>query len=163
MHSKSEILARKAMILGLFGAYPSMQSARPETLDAYMVATDDFLSEALARACTRFIRGEVPDHSNAFMPTGPELAAQCRVFDGVLRSIEASKEAPRYKLVPYPIGGEPPPPAVALGPTKVDFGSGMIDMTDMSPAEKEAVLRDKGVPSIGAAAVLPKLKRMGDG
>ena len=50
---------------------------------------------------------------------------------------------------------------VALGPIEVDFGGGRIDMRDMTPAEKDEVMANKGKPAqIEGARFTPTVRRM---
>ena len=131
-------------------------------MKAYLVAVSDCSIEAVERACTAFLKGQVIDFNNDFASTGPRLAEEARKWDAAMRThAEAVDARSRERLVGYPIGALPPPPAVPLGPLEVDFGTGVINMRGMSPAEKEAVLRNKCIPpSIASGAVRPQLRKM---
>lgn len=155
-----ERTAKEAVIFSMLEGIPSLQGQiSAGMVEAMVAAVDDCRVDAVAHACRRFNRGEVEGHNAAFAPSAGQLAAQARLFDTVLRKIDRDKEE-RPVLISYPIGGEPPPPAVPLGPLSVDFGSGPIDMRDMSPADKEFVLANKRRPDEIEQAQVPKLQRM---
>jgi hypothetical protein len=140
--------------------YPSSQvRITDEVVGAYLEAVAGYRVGALAHAVKRFSIGDVDGHNNAFPPSGAQLAQQTRLFDEVMQSLEA---APGPKLVSYRIGEEPPAGAVPLGPLSVDFGKGVIDMSKMTPAEKDLVFKHKGLPPAdGALPFQPTLKKMG--
>lgn len=131
-------------------------------IDALLDAVEPYRVDAVAHALTRFRTEEVEGYDARFPPTVPQLVKQVRLFDEVLRKIDRDREE-RPKLVTYPIGGEPPPGAVALGPIAVDFGQGPIDMSKMTPAEKDAVFANRGLPPPAQGDLpmpLPKLRSM---
>jgi hypothetical protein len=140
--------------------YPSSQvRITDEVLGAYLEAVAGYRVAALAHAVKRFSIGDVEGHNNAFPPSGAQLAQQTRLFDEVLQSLDAD---PAPKLVSYRIGDNPPEGAVPLGPMSVDFGKGLIDMSQMTPAEKDQVFKHKGLsPADGQLPFKPALKKMG--
>lgn len=138
--------AKMAVIFSMLEGIPSLQGQiSAGMVEAMVDAVDDCRVDAVAHACRRFNRGEVDGHNPDYAPSAGKFAVQARLFDTVLRKIDRDKEE-RPVLISYPIGGEPPPPSVALGPLEIDFGSGPIDMRDMTPAEKEFVMVNKRAP-----------------
>ena len=151
----------EALILNMMRGFPSSQGSVTEgVLASYVSACEGMSTEAVHHACRRFLIGDVPGHNNAFMPTAAELSEQVKIFDGVLRQVARSKEE-QPKLIAVPIGQELPPGAVPLGPLSVDFGRGKIDMSAMTLAEKEEIIRNNGVFPADPEKVKPLLQRMG--
>lgn len=163
MSNESDV--KEIQILQLLAGF-SASPVTATTIDAYLAAVDEYSAEAVTLACKRFAAGDVPGQNKAFRPSVPELVEQVRLFVSAIRIRDAGKEE-RAQLVSYPIGGEPPPPMKALGPVEVDFGGGRINMRDMTPTEKEAVLAEKGAPpankKLPRDVLIPRLKRVGDG
>jgi hypothetical protein len=128
-------------------------------IDAYLAAVANNSVEAVALACRRFAEGDVPGWDAGRAPTAPQVAQQARIFDQA-RAYQANREA-RDRLVAYKMGELPPPGATPIGPLEVDFGNGRIDMRDMTPTDKETVLRTgKPLPREGERPVA-RLQRMG--
>lgn len=157
-----ERLARKAAIVNLLACYPALADKVGEDhVNAYLLATAEYPVEALAAACDDFMRGKVPGHNPAFAPTAPELAVRADLqkhAQGVIARRLAGVPA-RDGIVSYPIGGKPPEGFVPLGPIKADFGEGMVDMSAMSPAEKEALMTgNRPAPMLPSA----RLRKMSD-
>lgn len=125
--------------------YGSAGQVSQGTIDAMLAECLPYRLDAVEHACKRFSSGQVDGRNNAFPPSAAELCIQVRLYHDILERIDRDR-ADRPKLVVYKIGETPPPPLEALGPIKVDFGQGTIDMTDMTLAEKEAVLQHKGLP-----------------
>lgn len=146
---------------------PSAGRLTDGQISAYLEAVDDCSLDAVQRSCKQFREGRVEGRNNAFMPSPVELAVNARQWDTAIASLTASRELAKLeRLVPYKIGTLPEPPAEPLGPIKVDFGQGMIDMSGMTFAEKEEVLRNKGRPAdaekIAADPTRPQIKRVRD-
>lgn len=157
--------AKKAAILMLMHGYPSSQDRITSgTVDAYLAAVEACSADAVERSCKQFLAGKVESHNNAFLPTAAELAANAATWDRAIAFLDADRAIDKAKLVRYPMGEKPPPPLVPLGPIKAAFGNGPeIDMTNMSHAEKEAILTSGKVPDAAEDAKrveAPKLKRM---
>lgn len=152
--------AREALILNLLSGFLSIADRiTTEALGAYVSATADYSVDALKAACGDFQRAEVPGWNPNFVLTAPQLAERARMWHGLLNRV-----AGKDKLTSYPIGAPLPPGKEPLGPLKVDFGNGMIDMSSMSYAEKEAVLAAKGLPkpddAAGGTSITVKPRRM---
>ncbi len=150
------------MLLKFLDGFPSSARLTSGQIDAYLEALAEFRYDALTHALRRFREEDVEDYNASYVPTVPQLIKQVKLFDTVLRRIDADRAA-RPKLVVYPIGGEPPPRAVPLGPIKVDFGNGPIDLSKNTPEEIDEVFRLRGPlppkePEL--ALVKPNLKRM---
>lgn len=90
----------------LFAGFPSGQhsKANPDIAAAYLTAIEIHSVRAVALAVSRFLRGDVPNHNKAFLPSAPQLAEQCHVQEAVVRREEnprraiASKQPPRHEL-----------------------------------------------------------------
>lgn len=117
-------------------------SATDTQIDAYIAALSIYSPTAVKQAVDRLIDGQV-QRNHEFMPKAPEVAIQARMF----HEAEQRKNAdPVEKLVPYPIGGEPPPGYVPLGPIEVAFEGRRIDMRGMDHKTKEFVMTHKRLP-----------------
>lgn len=141
----------------------SLSNLTDDVIATYVDATLDCDEEAILRSVEQYTAGRVEEHRGAFAPSSGDFARNVRMWGQALAVLhKASGE--REQLVIYPIGEEPPPPLVPLGPLKVDFGHGVIDMTKMSPAEKEAVILHSGLPPTEGErlGVMPRLRRLGD-
>jgi hypothetical protein len=152
-------------IVKLMRGFPSSQSQITEgNVDAYLDAVMDCSLDAVTRSVTQFLSGKVDGRNNGFLPTAPELSANARQWDYALSMVSADRHV--EKLVSYPMGALPPPPLVPLGPIKIDFGEGMIDMTGMNAAEKAVIMESKGQKRLGQGdddprpIPLPALRRM---
>lgn len=128
----------------LLEGYPSLAGQISEAMiDAFHAQVADYRLDAVAHAAKRLASGQVEGRDNAYPPNASELSHQARLFDGVLRNIEANK-VDAEKLIVVPIGEKPPEGFVPLGPVSVDFGKGNIDLSGKSHAEKEAILAAGG-------------------
>lgn len=151
----------------LSGRLNSQSAIGPDTVKAYLIAVDDCTLPAVLKACEAFTKGIVEGFNNDFAPTGARLAEEARKWDEAIKAIASMRER-RERLVSYPIGQLPPPPLVPLGPMSIDHGAGKIDMSKMTHAEKEKLLRgewDKppnGLPSVGKKLPPVKIKRVTD-
>ena len=154
--------AKEALILKMVDGFTSRVT--DGNIDALLDAVEPYRIDALAHALKRFREEEIEGYDPRFPPTVPQLVKQVRLFDEVLKRIDADKEG-RPALVVYRIGEEPPPRAVPLGPTKISFNGGAeIDMSGMTHEEKEEVFRLRGpLPPKEPLLELvpPTLKRMG--
>ena len=153
-------LALEALILSLLRGYPSSASSVSRGLiDSYVSTLSVYDLKSVRQACDRFAHGEVERSSDDFAPSAASIAKLAAMFDAV-----NNPPPPGPKLVSYPIGAEPPPGTVPLGPTSVDFGQGNLDLSTMHPRDKEFVFRHKRLPEPGETkriGVVPKLQRMG--
>lgn len=120
----------------------------------------DCSEEAIARSVEQYTSGRVEEHRGAYAPSTGDFARNVRMWGQALAVLAGAQI--RDRLVVYPMGALPPPPAVPLGPIKVDFGQGTIDLTGLSYAEKEAIIENKGRVSVPAATSSPQLRRLGD-
>lgn len=150
--------AREALILKLFRAFPGAENKISRAVvNEYLEAVEKFSVTALGAAVAQFREGLVERDSHAFVPKAPELAIVARRC----QSVEDMRSAPAGpNVIPYRLGEAPPEGFVALGPDKVDFGHGAIDMREMSAGEKEEVLKLKGRPKQGGNSVVPHIRRM---
>ena len=108
----------------LFSAFPT--AARADELLAartYLSVLDGCCLEAIERSVNQFIRGDVATHDGRFAPSAAELARNVRQWDDAIRL----RDEPR--------------PQLASGILSVDFGRGRIDMTKLTLAEQNEVLR----------------------
>lgn len=166
MNSK-ERAAREILILGVLSGYPTIADKVGQSMvDAFVEATADYAVEALRAACRDFQQHDVPDHNFDFPLNAPQLAKRTAMWDGIIRR-QADKgqglAVGSRGVVSYPIGASPPEGYVPLGPMRVDFGHGAIDMSAMSHEEKEAVLRSQGRVAIeGKPEVTARLQRVTD-
>jgi hypothetical protein len=78
-------------------------------LRAYMMAIEGIPFEAVNRAATAYIRGQVADHNSDFAPSCASFAEQCRYQHA---AIEAERR-PRIEEKP------PEPPAKLVDPRKL--------------------------------------------
>lgn len=148
---------KKAQIITLMHGYPSSQSQISQgTIDAYAAAVSGCSIEAVTRSCQQFLSGNVESHNNAFMPTAAELAANARQWDNAIATVTANREiAAAARVTVYPIGTTPPPPSVPLGPIKVEVGGIMRDVSHLTYADKEEVLRTGKMPGEDPAKLEP--------
>lgn len=123
---------------------------------AYLMAVEGCSFLAVRAVLSGVIRGTQTGFDGKFAPTPAQIGQWCRRQDELIGA--SSGQSDGQKLVPYPLGEQPPEGMVALGPVKVNFGQGTIDMSEMSPAEKEEVLRTKTLPN--ATGLVPAIKRM---
>lgn len=137
-----------AGLLGrLFSAFPTAARA-DEVLSAktYITALEGYTVEAIARSVEQFISGRVEKHDGRFAPSTAELVRNVRQWDEAIKVVEEARN----------------PRPLASGLLSVDFGAGRIDMTKLSLAEQDEVLRTKRLPqaSIGPSGL--RLQRLGE-
>ena len=157
--------AKKAAILSMMHGFPSSQGQITEaTLGAYLSAVESASPDAVTRSCGQFLAGKVADHNNSFMPTAAELSANARAWDEAIAKVTADREMAKLgKLVSYPIGTLPAPPLEPLGPTKLEIGGVMTDISHLSHDEKEEVLKTGKLPPSEPNRInapTPRLQRM---
>jgi hypothetical protein len=112
----------------------------------YLAALDGFGIEAIERSVDQFIRGAVPTHDGRFAPSAAELSRNVKQWDDAIRMRDESRSAPQ----------------LASGLLKVDFGHGPIDMTRLTLAEQDEVLRTGRAPQITIGTINARLKRLED-
>lgn len=129
----------------LFSAFPTAARA-DEMLAAktYLEAIDGCSLEAIERSVNQFIRGDVPTHDGRFAPSTAELSRNVRQWDDAIKVRDT------------------PPPELASGILSVDFGNGRIDMTKLTLAEQEEVLRTKRAPQVTLGPSGVRLQRLGE-
>lgn len=157
-------LARERVVQKLFRLYRSMDGkATPALIKVYLEPIEAYDPSAAQEAYQRFRDGEVDGQSLEFIPNVPRWVSQVKMLDGLLKRSTLRGDG----LIGYRIGEQPPPGTVPLGPIKGDFGEGVIDMTNLSPADKEYVMEHKKLPppdnplSIeGQPFAMPKLRGM---
>ena len=142
-------------------AFPaSLSNITAGVIDAYVEATFDCDEDAITRSIEQYRSGRVEEHNGPVVPDAAAFARNVRMW---VRALEfMAGEGKQERLISYPQGELPPPPAEPLGPLQVDFGEGVIDLRGKSHTEKEAILSAKGNPTarITADAPRPKLKRI---
>lgn len=160
---------RDAKDLQLQSLFAGFLSSNPTdaTYETYLDALAEISVEAVRRAVAEFTDGSLKrDHR--FAPNSSEFAERARLLDAAIAAAnrqlqKAFEPTPaRPAITRYPIGAEPPDGYKPLGPTRINFGGADIDMSNMSHAEKEAVIENKGLPapSSSKAVATPKFKRM---
>ena len=129
----------------LFSAFPPAQrSDEAMVARTYLTVLDGFRAEAIERSVQQFIRGLVPTHDGRF---APELARNVKQWD---EAISVREDASK-------------PLELASGIMTVDFGHGPIDMTRLSLAEQDAVLRTGRAPDMRlGSGIKARLQRVGD-
>lgn len=157
--------AKKAAILSMMHGFPSSQGQITEaTLGAYLSSVEGTSADAVKRSCSQFLAGKVADHNNSFMPTAAELSANARAWDEAIAKVTADREMAKLgRLVSYPIGTIAPPPLEPLGPIKLEIGGVMTDISHLSHAEKEEVLRTGKLPAPDSPRIeapSPRLRKM---
>ena len=116
-----------------------------DQVSAYIESVEDCSAQAVERSCKQYRAGRVEGQSTAFAPNAVQLGINARQWDSAIAQVTTDRAlVAAQKMTVYAIGTEPPAPLEALGPVKVDFGGGVIDMTNMTLAEKEEVLKNKG-------------------
>lgn len=140
---EEEAQAREALVLSLFDGFRNTGDVTRSVTQLYVDLTAKFSMEAVGRSVTQFTTVGVAGRNSNFAPSSAEFYQNVEMWEQAMDTLRRHREE-RPQLVAYPIGGEPPPPTKPLGPLSVDFGQGVIDMRDMTPSQKEAVLQNKG-------------------
>jgi hypothetical protein len=123
MTSETELrLAKEALVLDLFDSWPTA-SPSAENVRAYVQAVDAFSLEAVRRSVGQFQRGLV-ERNNAFVPAAPELAENCRQWEGALRTRADSLAGP----------------VLHNGLLEVDYGAGKINLRGLTNAEQDLIM-----------------------
>lgn len=153
---------KEAAILKMLGFFGS-QAYRltDEEIGNYVEAVADVSLDAVERSCRQFREGRV-ERNNSFVPTPVELAMNTRQWDYAIATVTASQELRKLeRVVVYKIGEQPPPPAVPLGPIKLEVGGVVRDVSHLTFEQKEEVMRTGRMPD-EAPAVGARLRKMGD-
>jgi hypothetical protein len=149
--------AKEAQVVHLLAGF-SGSPITDTTVDVYLGSIEEYSLEAVTLACRRFVAGDVPGQNKSWRPSVAELVEQVRLFANAIKfRDDAKKDQPA--LISYPIGAEPPPPAVPLGPIEVCFGGRTIDMRDMNPEGKEFVMEHRRLPD-ETEQIVPRLRKM---
>lgn len=133
-----------------------------DTVKAYLIAVSDYPLEAIEAACIAFIKSNVLHFDfDYFPPNAPRLAIEVAKWTeaqaGMARVL-ATRQRPA--LVSYPIGTLPPPPLEELGPTKLEIGGMVMDVSDWTLKEKTEAMATGKIPESRKVAGVPlKLKR----
>lgn len=144
-------------MLGFFGSQAARMS--DEEISNYLDAVEDVSLDAVERSCRQFREGRV-ERNNSFVPTPVELAINARQWDYAIATVTADRELAKLsRVVVYPIGGKPPPPAQPLGPIKLEVGGAVRDVSRMTFEQKEEVMRTGRMPD-EAPAVVARLRKM---
>lgn len=147
MSTTEDHLARKTAILNLFLLFPSSQGLGTEAVNAYAVELGGYAPATVKRACERIREPDYPrEGGKHWHPSAAELAEVCEL-------IEPRSSGPAMKLVSYPIGGQPPEGFVPLGPTKVDYGRGSVNLMALPHDVRERVHAGKGKTPDGRSVV----------
>lgn len=148
--------AKEAAILKMLNWWGSQASRlTDQQIGNYLEAVDDMSLEAVEQSCKELRQGLVP-RNNEFMPTPVELAINTRRYDRLVADHDARREMAR--IVSYPIGGEPPPGMEELGPTKIEIGGRLVDVSHLTLDEKIEALKSGRLPADEKPAT-PKLQR----
>lgn len=123
----------------MIDGFHSSHNVSDGVIDTYVLSVRDFSAASVHKAAMDFIDATL-DRNHGFRPTAPEFAARARVHHQAEQFVKGRSEP---KLVRFPLG-KLPDNVIPLGPTRVDFGQGSINMEGMSCAEKEAILANKG-------------------
>lgn len=131
----------------LFSAFPTA-SRSDEMLAAqtYLGVLDGLSVDALERSVKQFVTGNVPTHDGRFAPSAAELSRNVKQWHEALTRIEEIRLAP----------------PLASGILTVDFGHGPIDMTKLTVAEQDTVLRTGRAPQVTIGPATVKLQRMSE-
>lgn len=154
---EDEALAKEALILSLFRGYLYLiGKVSAASTKSYLDALETVPLGAVKQAVERILSPNGPEQWRTYAPSAPDLAAYAALFDRPGPTGEGDG------LISYRMGELPPPGYVPLGPIDVDFGHGRINMRGLSHAQKEAIMQNKGEPSIaiGNQRVTPKLRAM---
>ncbi|MDC9825660.1 hypothetical protein PRN20_18150 [Devosia sp. ZB163] len=111
----------------------------------YLEAIEGYSVEAIRLSVGQFIGGKVEWHDGRFAPSAAELAKNVRQWHDAIKVVEQAKN----------------PPQLASGILSIDYGRGRIDMTKLTLAEQNEVLRTGQAPN----ASLPdgtRLARLGE-
>lgn len=144
---KQMMAAVTSQLERLFSAFPT--AARADELMAaktYLSVLEGFSVEAIERSVTQFVTGRVEGHDGRFAPSAAELSRNVRQWADAIKVVEAARN----------------PPLLASGILSVDFGQGRIDMTKLSAAEQEEVMRTKRAPQVTLGPATVRLQRMGE-
>lgn len=160
--------AKEAAIIQMMSGFPSSSKITDAMVDAYLAAVDDIGAEAVQRSCTQFAKGLVENRNNAFMPTAAELAANARLWQDAIATVDANRALKiAQRMIVYPVGELPPPPLKPLGPITMEIEGVMRDTSDWSHDEKEEAMRTGKLPksrvdgAIGKT-VVGKIQKMSD-
>lgn len=133
----------------LFSAFPiAARSDEALGVKTYLDALEGYSLEAVERSVRQFITGKVQTHDGRFAPSTAELARNVAQWQDAIRIVEEARN----------------PQPLASGILSVDFGRGPIDMTRLTFAEQEEVLRTGWAPgkSIADGRIHARLQRMGE-
>lgn len=138
------------MIIRMMWGFPSSSGkVTDRNIEAYLAAVEDCSADAVSRACADYAAGRVEGQDLAFMPSAASLAARARTWDSAIAKLTADRAiAEASRPVSYRLGAAPPDGMVPLGPTKIDFGQGSIDMTIYTAAQQAWVIEHKRAPTL---------------
>lgn len=131
----------KSLVVMLLEGFPSSANTTTDAVvNAYATALTGIELQYIKLACGRFIRGHVERQNHSFAPSAAEMSREAQRLQA-----DAQRAAQKGDgLTVYRIGAEPPEGTVPLGPTKVDYGDGPIDMSWMTPDQKRRVITSRG-------------------
>lgn len=156
MTTELEADAKEAAILDMLDSFRARMT--DAEIDVLLRAVEPYGAAAVKRACQRFSADEVKGHNSSFAPNAVQLVAEVKWLDELLQRTDAPK------LVAYPMGGAPPAGFIALGPLESEVAGRRVDMRNMHPREKEAVLAGQGLPppnkKLPRDVIKPRLQRM---
>lgn len=142
-------------------AWSSGSRITDELLNSYLDAVEDVSAEAVGRSCEQFRKGLVDGHNTEFAPAPASLAKNARAWDAAIASITSSRELAKIaRIVTYPIGELPPPGFEPLGPTKIEVDGVPRDVTSLSFAAKEEILKTGKMPEDDSPAIVAKIRKM---
>lgn len=115
--------AKEACLWSLFDGYPNFK-ATDEFIERVLDLLEPYSPRAVEHAVRRFGDGGVPGHNTAFVPNGPQIAEQARLF----HELYTREVVPLYS-----------------GIIEMDFGHGRVDMRGLTVEEQDEVIRRHGV------------------
>lgn len=162
------------MISMMIAGFPASAAGVTEfTVQAYILAVEDFSTEVVMEACRYFRRPS----DRTYAPSAPELADICRMMSRPERDLDDVTDM--RNLISFPQGALPPPGYELVGSLSIDYGHGKIDTRRMTEAERVQLDRDPGLQrrlankaspelimradpgKIAGPAVKPQLQKMG--
>lgn len=155
--------ARRVVILQLLSGFLGIADRLTDaSLASFVSASADCSIEALRAACNEFAGGEVAGWDSAYPPNAPQIAARAKFWDQLLKRLEAPAVPELGALKVYAIGAPVPEGHEPLGPIRVNFGGRDISLAGLRHDQKEAILRNKGLPPAAPDATKPRLQKMRD-
>lgn len=150
---EAEALAKERVILKLFRLYRSLDGKATRALiDSYLTPVAECSLSAIQQAFERIESNEVPDADPKWPVNVPVWVSQVKMLDSILKRVTKGGDG----LTIYRIGSLPPPGTEPLGPIKLEVDGRLRDVSHLSAAEKETVLKTGRMPETET----PRLRSM---